>query len=140
MLEKRPLLRPEQLENIWQQLHDWASFEQHVREDYDEEDLGSSFLDHRHAKAGLIAVLVCRGGEWLDEDEARRNWVEEELRKLIADPPKATAFSAEDIHDDFESFVARGAVQCWANEPRNEDWRMAVGSLVAAYRYRTIHH
>src|SRR5205814_2820819 len=80
------------------------------------------------------------GGEWLDEDEARRNWVEEELRKLIADPPKVTAFSAEDIHDDFESFVARGAVQCWANEPRNEDWRMAVGSLVAAYRYRTIHH
>ena len=138
MLDKRPILSPEQLEGIWQQLHNWVPFEQHVRDDNDEDEFGSSLLDHRHAKAGLIAVLLCLGGEWLDDDPTRRPWIEEELRKLFVNRPKVTAFSADDIHDDCEGFLARGAVQCWANAPSNEEWRGAVGSLVAVYRYRTI--
>jgi transcriptional regulator with XRE-family HTH domain len=138
MLDNRPVLSPKQLEGIWQQLHNWTPFEQHTRDEDDDDKIGSSLLDHRHAKAGLIAVLLCLGGEWLDDDSSRRPWVEEELRKLLLDSPKVTAFSADDIHDDCEGFLARGAVQCWANAPDNEEWRRAVGSLVAVYRYRTI--
>jgi len=138
MLDKRPILSPEQLEGIWQQLHNWMPFEQHTQNGQDDDEFGASLLDHRHAKAGLIAVLLCLGDGWLDDDPIRRAWIEEELRNLFLDRPKVTAFSADDIHDDCEGFLARGAVQCWANAPDNEEWRGAVGSFVPVYRYRTI--
>lgn len=138
MLDKRPILSSEQLEGIWQQLHNWTPFEQHTRGENDDDEFGSSLLDHRHARAGLITVLLCLGGEWLDVDPIRRPWIEGELRELFLDRPKVTAFSADDIHDDCEGFLARGAVQCWVNAPDNEEWRGDVGSLVTVYRYRTI--
>jgi hypothetical protein len=88
----------------------------------------------------LLAVLLCLGSEWLTKDRARRSWVEEEVRKLLADPPKISAYSADEIHDDGEGFLARCAVRCWARSPKDQGWRGAVGSFVIAFRYRTIEH
>jgi hypothetical protein len=138
LLDKRPALSPEQFEGIWQQLHNWSAFEQHLDETRDDDEFGSSLLDHRHARGGLIALLLCLGGEWLNLEPTRRPWIEEELRKLFRDMPKRQAFSADEIHEDCESFVARAAAACWANAPDSEEWRAMVGRLVAVYRYGTI--
>jgi hypothetical protein len=139
LLEKRPELEPSSFEGIWRQLQNWpvnvtASSSQPNNE------IASSLLDDRHSRAGLLAVLLCLGGDWLDEDQSRREWVESELRKLISNPPRITAYTAEDIHDDAEGFLARSTVRCWAKHPDDEGWRTAIGSFVAVYRYRSLAH
>lgn len=138
MLEKRISLNPEQLNGIWEQLHNWAAFEQTSEQIDNGDEFASSLRDHRHARAGLIAVLFCLGEEWLDEDDTRRLWLEGELRKLMADPPKVQSFGADDLHDDHEGFFARSVVRCWVHSPDNEEWRETVGCFVTVYRYRTI--
>lgn len=138
MLDKGTSLSPQQLEGIWEQLHDWTAFEQDSSPGEEKDEFGSFLLDHRHARAGLIAVLLCLGGEWRDRDPTRRPWLEAELKKLLANPPKVGAFTAEDINDDCEGFLARSAVQCWDHSVHSQQWRGTVGSLIAVYRYRTI--
>jgi len=76
----------------------------------------------------------------LQKNPTRRAEVEGEIRKLLADPPKVSAFTADDIYDDGEGFLARCVIQCWAAAPENAEWRGAVASFVTAYRYRTIWH
>lgn len=138
MLEKRPNLNSEQLDAIWQQLHNWQAFEQASEELKNGDEFASSFRDHRHARASLIAVLLCLGSDWLDAEKSRREWVEEELGKLLANPPKVRSFGADDTHDDYEGFLARSVVKCWVRHPDHQGLRGTVGSFVTAYRYRTI--
>ena len=140
LLEKRPNLGDTQLEGIWQQLHNWPTTGSPLASGEAEDEFASSLLDHKHSRAGLLAVLVCLGSEWLDKDRTRRSWVEEEVRKLLADPPKISAYSADEIHDDGEGFLARCAVRCWARSPKDQEWRSVVGGFVGAFRYRTIEH
>ena len=87
-----------------------------------------------------LAVLLSLGSDWLDKDNLRRDWVEGEVRKLVSDPPKVTAFSADDVHDDAEGFLARCVVRCWAKHPSDLEWRSLVGSFVGVYRYRSLAH
>lgn len=139
LLEKRPVLDSTAVEGIWRQLQHW-NFDEPASADGDEDDRTSSLLDHRHARAGLLAVLLCLGSDWLDAGKSRREWVEAEVHKLVADPPKITAYSADDVHDDAEGFLARCAVRCWAKHRDDPDWRSLVGSFVTAYRYRSLVH
>ncbi len=139
LLEKRPQLEANAFEWIWQQLQNWPINEA-AANNTQENEIRSSFLDDRHSRAGLLAVLLCLGGDWLDEDQSRRQWVDSEVRKLISDPPKITAYSADDAHDDGEGFLARSAVRCWAKHPDDAGWRSAVGSFVGVYRYRSLAH
>ncbi len=138
MLERRSNLDEEQCKSIWDQLHNWAVYEKATEEWGAGDEFASSLRDHRHARAGLIAVLLCLGGGWLDRDAARRPWVEAEFRKLLNDRPKVSYFGADDTHDDCEGFLARSAVQCCVRAPNNEEWRSIVAGFVASYRYRTI--
>lgn len=110
VLEKRLSLNSEQLKGFWEQLHNWSAFEQAAEQWDDGDEFASSLRDHRHARAGLIAVLLCRGGDWLDDDAMRRPWVEAELRQLLNDPPKVRSFGADDSHNDCEGFLARSVV------------------------------
>ncbi|HAF14961.1 MAG TPA: hypothetical protein DCK99_14960 [Blastocatellia bacterium] len=137
LLEKRPHIEASMFDGIWRQLHKWPSLES-ATSGAEQDELRSSLLDDRHSRAGLLAVLLSLGGDWLDEDESRRPWVEKEVRKLVANPPKITAYSADDIHEDGEGFLARCAVCCWAKHPNDSDWRSLVGSFVGVYRYRSI--
>jgi hypothetical protein len=137
LLEKRLKIEASAIDGIWQQLHNWP-FTAAKSSNPDQDELSSSLLDDRHSRAGLLAVLLSLGSEWLDQDQARRPWIEEEVRKLVADPPKITAYSPDDTHEDGEGFLARCAVCCWARYPDDADWRALVGSFVTAYRYRTI--
>lgn len=139
LLEKRPQLDPPTFDGIWKQLHNWPLREVASTET-EEDKLRSSLLDDRHSRAGLLAVLLTLGGDWLDKDESRRKWVEDEVRKLVSDPPKITAYSAEDIHDDAEGFLARCVVRCWAKHPKDRGWRGLVGTFVGVYRYRSLAH
>ena len=138
MLEKRTNLNHEQCKEIWDRLHNWTAYVQATKQWKDDDEFASSLRDHRHARAGLIAVLLCLGGNWLDADSEGRPWVEAELRQILDDPPNALAFGADDSHDDCEGFLARSVVQCWVHSPGNEKWRGFVGHFVASYRYRTI--
>jgi hypothetical protein len=138
MLNKRQILAAKQVDAIWQQLSDWQSLVDHTPLDAEENELSSSFLDDRHSHAGLIAVLLCLGGDWLDSYPGRRQWVENELRKLLADQPKGTFYTAEDSHHDYEGFLARSVIQCWAHSPNSAEWRGVAGNFVTAFRYRTI--
>lgn len=138
LIDKRHALTHEQLAGIWNQLRDWSAFE-HVSSEFDDGDeFGSSLRDHRHARAGLIAVLLCLGREWIDGDSTRRPWLESEVQKLLESPPKTRCFGADDFHDDCEVFLARSVVQFWAQAPDDPNWRWVVATFVTGYRYRTI--
>lgn len=136
LLGERPRLNEDQLEGIWQQLKNWAPFEQ--ASSGAKEDV--KFIDHRHARAGLLAILLCLGQEWLQKNPSIRKEIETEIHKLFIDPPESVAFTEEDIHDDYEGFMARCVIQCWASAPQSPEWRSAAGGFVTAYRYRTVQH
>ncbi|MDB6121417.1 MAG: hypothetical protein JWQ71_410 [Pedosphaera sp.] len=136
-LEKGQRLRDDQLESIWQQLQNWECFEQLTMEEGEDKDT-VQLRDHRHARAGLLAVLLCAGDAWLSNFSDRRQWLEQEVRKILADPPKITIYSPDEIHDDCESLLARAVVRCWAHSPHDVDWRGHIASFVTAYRYHTV--
>jgi hypothetical protein len=136
-LEQGQELDDEQLESVWRQLQNWAPFEQLGEMPREKED-ASEIRDHRHARAGLLAVLLCAGDTWLDKNPGRREWVGVEVRKILADPPKSNCYGPDEIYDDYEGLLARAVVRGWAHSPDDENWRGYVASFVTAYRYRTI--
>jgi hypothetical protein len=136
-LTKRLRLPDEQLDSLWSTLNNWAPFEQEPSNN-EEDEFGAAFLDHRHARAGLLAVILSLGRDWLRAHPKEYAFIKDEVRKLLADPPKVVASVPEDLHDDGEGFLARCAVQCWCDDPKNEEWRVAVSQFVTAYRYRTV--
>ncbi|HWQ91641.1 MAG TPA: hypothetical protein VN673_08215, partial [Clostridia bacterium] len=140
LLEKPPELSDSQLEGIWQQLQHWGPYEQASSAAIKEDETSSEFLDHRHARCGFLAVLLSLGRAWLQRNPERRAEIEAEVRKLLADPPNITVLTEDDNHDDFEGFLARCAIQCWAAAPENTEWRGLAGSFVTACRYRTVRH
>jgi len=138
LLEKRPRLDDQAFEGIRQQLHDWPAPEASASSNDAEHQLESSLLDDKHARAGLLSILLCLGDDWLDKDPERRRWVEGQVKNLFLDPPKIAPYSEEEIHDDAEGFLARCAIRCWAQSPDDEQWRSIVAGFVGAFRYRTI--
>jgi hypothetical protein len=140
VLSKRQTLTDAQLEGIWQELQNWTPFEQLAGENKTGDELTTEFLDHRHARAGLLAVLLCLGSVWLQQYPDRRKWLETEVRKLLANQPSSPSFGPDDIHDDCDTFLSRCVVRCWAVSPSDFDWRGHVASFVTAYRYRTVQH
>ena len=140
LLEKRPDMNDEQLEGIWQRLQNWVPYEQVGATAEKEDESAAEFLDHRHARSGLLAVLVCLGQRWLQRNPTRRTEAEGEIHKLLANPPKVVANTEADTHDDFEGFLARCVIQCWAASLGNSKWRGAAVGFVTAYRYRTVWH
>jgi nucleoside phosphorylase len=137
ILENRQALDPENCEHIWGQLEN-VEFWDHAKKLCAADSEGSEFKDGRHARAGMLAVISCLGEEWLQNVPARFEFIDSELWKIFNDPPKVTAYTAQDIHDDYEGFLARAAVRRWAANVNDPDWRAAVAHLVTAFRYRTI--
>ena len=137
ILEQDQKMTDAQLENVWQQLQNWTPFEQLGAMKGEEED-ASEIRDHRHARAGLLAILLCAGESWLDKHSDRRKWLEDEIQKILTDPPKAQSYGPDEIHDDYESLLARAVVRCWVRSPQDVNWRGHVASFVTAYRYRTV--
>ena len=136
-LEKRQMLDDRQAQSIWSTLNNWTPFERDGTEN-DTDEFGAALLDHRHARAGLLALMLCLGRDWLRRHPKEYASAVDEVRKLLAKPPKVVAFTSEDFYDDGEGFLARCAIQCWSDEPENAEWRTIVGKFVAAYRYRTV--
>jgi hypothetical protein len=136
-LDQNQQFTDEQLESIWQQLQNWTPFEQLGAMEGEQEE-AITIRDHRHARAGLVAVLLCAGDSWLNKYSVRREWLEKEVLKIIAHPPKVFCFSPEEIHDDYESLLARAIVKCWSRSPRDANWRGYVASFVTAHRYHTV--
>ena len=137
MLDKRQALKPENCEYIWgllQNVEFWA----HAKELCAPESVESEFIDGRHARSALLAVICCLGEEWLEMEPSRFEVVDAEFSKLFDDPPKVIAYSAQDMHDDYEGFLARAAVRRWAAKVNDAAWRAAVANFVTAYRYRTV--
>lgn len=137
ILEKRQALDPEHCEHIWGQLQN-VEFWNHAKKLCATDSERSEFMDGRHARAGMLAVITCLEEKWLQNDPARFEFIDCELWKILNDPPKITAYTAQDIHDDYEGFLARAAVRRWATNVNAPHWRAAVANLVTAYRYRTV--
>lgn len=137
-LDRNQQFTDEQLQGIWQQLQNWAPFEQLGAMQGEQDDDAVTFRDHRNARAGLLTVLLCAGDSWLNKHSDRREWLENEVLKIIADPPKVFCFTPDEIHDDYESLLARAIVRCWSRSPQDVNWRGHVASFVTAHRYRTI--
>lgn len=135
VIERRLELTDDQLEALLGQVHALQA-DKEVKAHLDEED--SVNADPRHGFAGTLAVLVCLGADWLRRNGERQSWVADEVLKLLDDAPPVRAYSEDDGNVDCETFLARCAVRCWANEPANSIWRKAVGGFVTAYRYATI--
>lgn len=138
-LTTRPHFEDAQLVEVIRQLRDWSEYEQPITKP-DDDEMASSFRDHRHARAGLIAVVLCLGDTWLDQHPNERQWLEGEVAKQLNDPPPILIFSPEETHDDWESFMARALVRCWAQAPRDRDRRAIVASFLTVQRYRTVAH
>ena len=138
LFDMRPEMTDDQLDGIWQKLQNWTCYEKVTDAAYKEDGPSAVFLDHRHFRCGLLAVLVCLGDTWLNIDSSRRTVVEIEIQKLLSDPPKNIEFTDDDIQNDFEGFMARCVVRCWAWAPSAPKWRGAAGRFVTAFRYRTV--
>lgn len=139
LLRKRQSLNDGQLEEIWQQLQKQQLLNESAKEEIEIADQSAAkLLDQRHGRAGLLALLLCLGRNWLINNPKRRDWVKDEVRILSADPVKVLAYSPDDILDGCEDFLARCAVQCWVDSPTDPGWRCIVGRFVTAYRYRTL--
>ena len=137
VLTKRPQLPENQFDSLWNTLSNWDQFETDSQ-DEDEREFSSSFLDHRHARAGLLAVILCLGNSWLQKHPNEHSLIKDEVRKLLNDPPKVFSFGPDDLHDDGEGFLARCAVRCLCEDPKNKEWRESVAKFALAYRYRTV--
>lgn len=137
LIEKRQLLDPAACEYIWSQLQNDDFFD-HARGLSSVDSEESRFMDWRHSYAGMLAVIVCLGEEWLYGDSIRSEFVDEKFFEILNDPPKVSAFTAQDHRDDFEGFLARVAARRWAANVNDPDWRTAVAHFVAAFRYRTV--
>src|SRR5581483_10729721 len=115
----------------------WVPFEELGAMEGEDAD-AVTLRDHRHARAGLLAVILCVGDSWLSKHSGRREWLENEVLKILADPPKVFCFTPDDIHDDYEGLLARAVVRCWSRSPQDPNWRGHVASFVTAHRYRTV--
>ncbi|MDQ8208175.1 hypothetical protein QEH52_11690 [Coraliomargarita sp. SDUM461003] len=122
---------------IWRQLQNEDFFD-HANKLFAAEPEGSQFLDGRHTRAGLLAVITCMGEEWLQNDTSKFEFVDAEIWKILNDQPKITVYSPEDSSDDYEGFLARAVVRRWAANVNDPDWRGAVARFVTSYRYRTV--
>jgi hypothetical protein len=136
-LEQGQQFNEAQLDSVWKQLQDWAPFEQLGLMEGESPD-SALFRDHRHGRAGLLAILLCAGDSWLEKHSDRRKWLETEVQKILDDPPQIICFSPDEVHDDYESLLARAVIRCWAHSPQDINWRGYVGSFVTAHRYRTV--
>jgi hypothetical protein len=136
-LEQGQQFTDAQLESIWRQLQNWAPFEQLGAMKGERED-ASEIRDHRHGRAGLLAILLCAGESWLAKRSDRREWLEDQVLKILANPPRIKCYCPDEIHDDYESLLARAVVRCWVRSPKDVNWRRHVASFVTAYRYRTV--
>jgi len=137
LLQNRGSLNEVELEQIWDRLHEWDVLEETSKLLQLERASNSDFLDHRHSRAALLAVLLRFGEDWLLKLD-RRAWVENEVRKLLNDPVAVHINSSEELHEDFESYLARCVVRCWANDPDRLEWKSAIVEFVTAIRYRTV--
>jgi hypothetical protein len=136
-LTKRVHFDDVQLSEIVLQLREWGEYEQLVTKP-DDDEMASDFRDHRHARAGLIAVVLCLGDTWLDQHPNERQWLEGEVAKQLDDPPRIRVYTSQDTHNDWESFMARALVRCWAQAPHAPDRRRIVASFLTAQRYHTV--
>jgi len=137
ILKKRQVLNTESCEYIWSQLQNLELFE-HAKELCAAEPDRSEFLDERHSRAGLIAVIVCLGEEWLKTQPSHFEFIDAEIWGILNDPPSNLAYTAQDIHDDYEGFLARAVVRRWAANVNDPDWRTAAARFVTAFRYQTL--
>ncbi len=122
---------------IWSQLQNEEFFD-HASQLCAAEPKGSEFLDGRHTRAGLLAVITCIGEEWLQNSSSKFEFVDAEIWKILNDPPKIKVYTPEDRSDDYEGFLARAIVRRWAANVNDPDWREAVSHFVRAFRYRTV--
>lgn len=137
ILKNRQTLDAAGCDFIWSQLQNEEFFD-HANELCVAEPEGSEFLDGRHTRAGLLAVVTCVGEEWLQNDPSKIEFVDAEIWKILNDPPKITVYTPEDSSDDYEGFLARAIVRRWAASVNDPDWRAAVARFVTAFRYRTV--
>lgn len=137
ILKDRQTLDAAGCEYIWSQLQNEEFFD-HANKLCAAEPQGSEYLDGRNSRAGLLVVITCLGEEWLQNDPSKFEFVDAEIWKILNDPPRITAYSPQDIHDDYEGFLARVAARRWAANVNDPDWRAAVARFVTSYRYRTV--
>lgn len=138
-LEERAQSNDAGWRDVIKQLKGWAPLKQ-VSEAIPKEEDASIFRDHRHAKAAMVAMLLSLGADWLKRNPKHYPWIEQIVRELLATPPRIRPYSADEHHDDWESFMARAVVRCWARAPRDEFWRGYAALFATAYLYRSVRH
>ena len=137
-LEKRPDLNDAQLEGIWQQLQNWGAYEKVSAEAEKDDQSAAEFLDHRHARSGLLAVLACLGRAWLQKNPTRRAEVESEIRKLLADPPKVSGFTADNTATTARGFWLDVSSNAGRYHRKAQNGAALLANFVTAYTYRTV--
>ena len=137
LLQKRPELKDGDLVSIWNQIQD-SDIAERAEVLAKEDHSGAEFLDFRHARAGMIAVLVCLGETWLNQDPVKFDFLDKQIWNILNSQHDFNAYSPEEIQSDFECFLARAVVRRWAANINDSEWRGTVGGFVTAYRYRTV--
>ncbi len=138
-LEERAPANDASWRGVIKQLKNWAPIEKVSAATPQEED-ASMLRDHRHAKAAMVAMVLSLGADWLMRNPKQYLFIEQTVRELLQASPRFRSFSADEHHDDWESFMARAVVRCWARAPRAEFWRGYTARFAMAYRYRTVRH
>ena len=138
LLKERLELEDSEFSTRWDQLQN-HEFWDRAEKLANQEPGAAEFLDPRHARAGMIAVLVCLGEEWLNQDPGRFDYLDGEILRILRNRPEIKVFTSRGTHNDCEGFLARIAVRRWAANPDDAEWRAVAGSFVVSYRYHTVH-
>jgi ABC-type ATPase involved in cell division len=135
ILDKGEALSEEQLEGFWLELVQVA--EGFVESEEEEE--GPRAYRLHDIVCGGIAVLVCLHPEWLDARPERREWCDEWLARIIAEPPPPDPIDFEGSLFDrhWDSFLANIAAAEWARQPEAPEIRAFAASMAMAFRYET---
>jgi energy-coupling factor transporter ATP-binding protein EcfA2 len=133
IIDKREKLPIEQIEEIWNELIQIAGgFEG------EDETPGSFWLPD--VLCGGIAVLKCLHSDWLEVHPDRREWCDNWLDRIIAQPPvlEPMVFERTLSNLHWDSFLANIAASQWAERPEDPVVRALVAWVAMSFRYETV--
>lgn len=96
-----------ELNAILEKLKNWDQYREACWKAHEESEDSSSILDDRNSRMGLLTILLRFGKSWLSDDQEKLRYLDEEIIKIIGNPPDMSFYSNFDRSSDYESFLAQ---------------------------------
>jgi len=127
-------LKIEELQGFWETIQRIAQLRTPIEHNED------GIVRVEDAICGGISVLFTFHRHWLKSNSDKEKWCVEQIKTVLANPPKPGRFAYESDTTTFDwgSFCARIVPILWAEEPASSEWRGFAAFLVTSYKYKTV--